>query len=273
MPEISKISIQKKRADRYNIFFKSSSGKDEYAFSVGEDTLIKEGLRKGLTIDDVKINALKRRDDTNKAFNKALHYLAQRMRSELEVRERLVKDDYDPEQINVVITRLYRENLLNEKAFSEAFVLTKKQTTMKGPQAIEKELKEKGIKEQDRLYGLSFYTEADEIEKVSKWIQKQQSKQKKLSHKLFKLKLKQQLMQKGFSNDAIQLAMENSVERLPEEDEYRACHIQGEKILNKKARKYTGYELIQQVKMGLYQKGFPMDTIDRFINEEIKTSE
>lgn len=273
MPEISKISIQKKRTDRYNIFFKGDSGRDDYAFSVGEDTLIKEGLRKGLIVDDVKINELKRKDDTNKAFNKAIHYLAQRMRSELEVRDRLAKDDYDPAQIEVVIARLYKENLLNEKAFSEAFVLTKKQTTMKGPRAVERELKEKGIKEQDRLYGLSFYTETDEIEKISKWIGKQQTKQKKQSHKLFKLKLKQQLMQKGFSADAIEIAIENSLEKLPEEDEYHACHIQGEKILKKKARKYTGYDLIQQVKMSLYQKGFPMELIERFINDEIKTSE
>ncbi len=273
MPEISKISIQKKRADRYNIFFKDHSGKDEYAFSVGEDILIKESLRKGLTLDDVKINELKRKDDTNKAFNKAIHYLAQRMRSELEVRNRLAKDDYDPEQIDVVIARLYRENLLNEKAFSEAFVLTKKQTTMKGPKAVEKELKEKGIKEQDRLYGLSFYTQTDEVKKVSKWIGKQHAKQKKQSHKLFKLKLKQQLMQKGFSTDAIQVAIEDSLEKLPKEEEYQACHIQGEKILKKKVRKYTGYDLTQQVKMALYQKGFPMDLIERFIDEEIKTSE
>ena len=273
MPEISKISIQKKRADRYNIFFKGASGKDEYAFSVGEDTLITEGLRKGLTLDDVKINELKRKDDTNKAFNKAIHYLAQRMRSELEVRDRLAKADYDPEQIDVVIARLYKENLLNENAFSEAFVLTKKQTTMKGPKAIERELKEKGIKEQDRLYGLSFYKEADEIEKIAKWIGKQHTKQKKQSHKLFKLKLKQQLMQKGFSSDAIQIAIEDSLEKSPEEEEYQACYLQGEKILKKKMRKYTGYDLMQQVKMSLYQKGFPMDLIQRFINEEIKTSE
>ena len=273
MPEISKISIQKKRTDRYNIFFKGASGKDEYAFSVGEDTLITEGLRKGLVLDDVKINELKRKDDTNKAFNKAIHYLAQRMRSELEVRDRLAKADYDPEQIDVVIARLYKENLLNEKAFSEAFVLTKKQTAMKGPKAIERELKEKGIKEQDRLYGLSFYKEADEVEKIAKWIGKQHTKQKKQSHKLFKLKLKQQLMQKGFSSDAIQIAIEDSLEKLPEEEEYQACYLQGEKILKKKLRKYTGYDLIQQVKMSLYQKGFPIDLIERFINEEIKTSE
>ena len=41
---ITKISIQKKAVDRYNIFLD-----DNYAFSVTEDILIKFNLRKGLT--------------------------------------------------------------------------------------------------------------------------------------------------------------------------------------------------------------------------------
>lgn len=273
MPVISKITTQKKREDRYNIFFKGNHGHDEYAFSVEEDTLIKEGLRKGLEIDQVKINDLKRKDNTNKAFNQALHYLAQRMRSELEMRQRLEKEDYDDEQIDVVISRLYREQFLNERAFSEAFVLTKKNTTMKGPKIIEKELEEKGIKEHERLYGLALYRKEEMVEKLSKWIYKQQSKQTKQSYKSFKLKVKQQLMQKGFPSDVIQIAMDTSLEEVSIDDEYQACLVQGEKILRRKQRKYSGYDLIQHVKMGLYQKGYPMDLIQRFIDEEIKTSD
>lgn len=273
MPEISKIAIQQKRTDRYNVFFKDMHGKESYAFSVEEDTLIKESLRKGMILDEIKINELIRSDNTNKAFNQAIHYLAQRMRSEREVRERLDKAEYDPDQIDVVIERLYREKLLDEKAFSEAFVLTKKETTMKGPKVIERELKDKGIKEADRLHGLTFYTEEQAIDKVVKWIKKQQSKQKKLSHQAFKMKLKQQLMQKGFSSDVIQVAMEQGLERIEVDEEYQACLMQGEKILKRKQRKFTGYDLNQQVKMGLYQKGFPLDLIERFINEQVKPSD
>lgn len=273
VPEISKIAIQQKRTDRYNVFLKDVHGKESYAFSVEEDTLIKERLRKGMIIDQIKINQLIRSDNTNKAFNKAIHYLAQRMRSEREVRERLDKAEYDSAQIDVVIERLYKEKLLDEKAFSEAFVLTKKETTMKGPKVIERELREKGIKEADRLYGLSFYTEEQAIDKIVKWINKQQSKQKKLSHQAFKMKLKQQLIQKGFSTDAIQVAMEQSLKRIEVDEEYQACLLQGEKILKRKQRKFTGYDLIQHVKIGLYQKGFPTDLIERFINEKVKTSD
>lgn len=43
---------------------------------------------------------------------------------------------------------------------------------------------------------------------------------------------------------------------------------QGEKIWKKYVLKYTGYELKMKIKQALYQKGFPIEVIDRFIEDK-----
>ena len=54
-----------------------------------------------------------------------------------------------------------------------------------------------------------------------------------------------------------------------EDDEwYELITIQGEKIWNKYVRKYEDKQLELKVKQALYQKGFPLEIIERFIDEK-----
>ncbi|MDY0395804.1 hypothetical protein RWE15_17060 [Virgibacillus halophilus] len=50
--------------------------------------------------------------------------------------------------------------------------------------------------------------------------------------------------------------------------EWEALLKQGEKLWQKNARKYEGYNLQLKVKEGLYRKGFELQAIDRFIEEK-----
>ena len=85
MPVITKITQQKKDHERYNIFLDK-----KYAFSVHETVLVKFGLTKGMSLEDWSIDEMVYEDEIRKAFNRALHYLGFRMRSEHEVKQKLL---------------------------------------------------------------------------------------------------------------------------------------------------------------------------------------
>ena len=82
MPVITKITQQKRDSERYKIFLDET-----YAFSVHESVLVKFGLTKGMQLDEWSMDEMTYEDQIEKAFNRALHYLSFRMRSEFEVKK------------------------------------------------------------------------------------------------------------------------------------------------------------------------------------------
>lgn len=269
MPKISRITMQMKRQDRYNIFLETA-GKEAYGFSVEEETLISEGLTKGLDLSDADLHALKSRDSINRSYNMALHYLSYRMRATKEVKDYLIKKEVDPEHIDEIIQRLTHVKLLDDQAFSEAYVLTKKQTTSKGPRVIKQELFRKGIDQHVVDKAMDLYTQEEQVDMITQLIEKENNKQTKTSQKIVQQKLKQRLMQKGYASDAISIAFEGVEIEKDDDEEWEACVYQGEKILKRHERKHSGYMLKQKVKANLYQKGFDGSLIDRFVEEHVE---
>ncbi|GAA5417839.1 regulatory protein RecX [Paraliobacillus ryukyuensis] len=272
MPTISRITTQKKNKHRFNIFI-TKDGNESYGFSVAEDTLIAEHLHKGMEIDQETMDALIKKDNLHKGYSLALHFLSHRMRSTKEMYDYLVKKELDDEQIRVIIARLVKEKWLDDRLFAEAFVRTKIETTSKGPLLIKKELMEKGVSAVEAEAGLRNYTFDKQVEKISKLIIKKQNQRSKASHKQQINKVKQSLLQKGFTQDAISDAFSNNSHDKDEENEWDAVVYQGEKILRKHQRKWTGFELEQKVKASLYQKGFAFDDIEKFIDIYIKNED
>ena len=88
MSKVTRISVQKKNKNRYNIFLQEE-GEERYAFSVEEETLIEAGLRKGQILDRDMIKSLERKDLLHKSYNRAINYLSYRMRSIKEIADYL----------------------------------------------------------------------------------------------------------------------------------------------------------------------------------------
>lgn len=65
MIRISKITVQKKMKQRYNVYV-DEKGTDRYSFSVDEDTLIKFGMRKGLELNEDEIKEIVDADEAKK---------------------------------------------------------------------------------------------------------------------------------------------------------------------------------------------------------------
>lgn len=125
----------KNNPERYNIYLN-----ENFAFAVDEATLIKFGLTKGKILDQFEIDEINYEDEISKAFNRALHYLSYQMRSEYEVKKKLLDADFGEAVILEAIRKLEKLGFLNDETYSKALLETKKKTAKKGPRAIKQDL-------------------------------------------------------------------------------------------------------------------------------------
>ncbi|MFA9559260.1 recombination regulator RecX [Evansella sp. AB-rgal1] len=266
MPIISKITIAKKRKDRFHVYITDPKSKEEqYGFTVSEDILIRRHLSKGLELSEEDIETIRSEDNIDKAFQKTLNYLSYRMRSEKEVLDYLKDMDIPNEKALQILDRLKELQFLDDQMFANAFVRTKKNTQKKGPKLIEQELYEKGISQKRIDVALQEYPLQEQIDNAIAVAIKKSSSYRSDGLRMRKQKLYQFLLQKGYTSNVINEAIEVSLKEQDVEDvEWTALNKQGEKAL-KKFSKYDEWEQNQRIKQQLYQKGFTMDLIDRWL--------
>ena len=101
LPVVTKITVQKKRKDRFNVFIDG-----EYAFPISEGVLIKVGLHKGMTLTKERSAEIEKENYDYMAYTTAVNYLSYSLRSEKEVRKKLYDEEISPDAIERALTRL-----------------------------------------------------------------------------------------------------------------------------------------------------------------------
>ncbi|UAL48320.1 recombination regulator RecX [Sutcliffiella horikoshii] len=262
MGKITKISVQQKNKERFNIFLD-----EEYAFAVYEGTLLKFQLVKGKELDELDVEEILYSDQSNKAYNAAVHYLSFRMRTEKEIEDYLKEKEYEPFITKEIVVRLKEQGYLNDREFTNAYVRTQVNTTLKGRGVIQKELLEKGVNKDIIGEVLeSEYRQETELEHAVKLVLKYAPKYKKDSFKIMIQKVEQALVRKGYAFSVIQIAVEEAELEEDTSEEWEAIAKQAEKY-HRKYAKLEGYEYKMKMKGALYRKGFGIDLIDRWLEE------
>ena len=83
-----------------------------------------------------------------------------------------------------------------------------------------------------------------------------------------KQKIQDLLARKGYSFDIVSEVLDQ-MDITRNDDEWNDLIAkQGDKIWSKYSSKFTGSQLNMKVKQALYQKGFPVEIINRFIEEK-----
>ncbi|ETP68958.1 recombinase RecA [Planococcus glaciei] len=263
MPIISKITRGKRNPERYNIYLE-----EKFAFSVDEAVLIRYQLTKGKELDQWTIEEMNFEDEVRKAYNKALNYLGFRMRSEDEVRTKLKEKEFGNAVIDEAIKKLYTHKFLDDQAFSEALLRTQINSGKKGPRAIQQEMQKKGIDKQMQEDVLNSYSEEEQLEIAKELAAKIAAKEKMKTPSQIKQKINDSLMRKGYSYTLVKLAIED-LDLEKDEDQWTdIVREQGDKLWRKHSSKLTGYDLKSKVKQGLYQKGFPSEVINEYIEQK-----
>lgn len=265
---ITKITRQKNNPERYNIFLN-----EKYAFAVDEGTLIKFGLTKDKVLDDFEIDEINFEDEIAKAFNKGLQFLAFQMRSEHEVKSKLLRAGHGEAVVMEAIRKLEKLGFLNDESYSKALLETKKRTMKKGPRAIRQDMQKKGIDKKLQDATLAQFGEDEQLQLALSLAEKEVRAGSRKTPAQVKQKIQDMLLRKGYSFTIVSEVFEKIQLEREDNEWQQLIELQGDKLWTKYSSKLSGFELHLKMKQALYQKGFPSDVIETYIEEKRKQHE
>lgn len=138
--KITKIEPQKKRKDRYNVF-----ADDQFCCGLSQDTIIDSALEVGQEISQKEIDELIDKDQSSKAFDKAIRFLGYRVRTEKEIRDKLKEKEFDKKVIEKTIKKLKKMDYISDSGFVESWVSDRVSVKPEGKRLIAAELRQKGV--------------------------------------------------------------------------------------------------------------------------------
>src|SRR5262245_5187085 len=98
---ITKLEMQHRPPHRVNLFIDG-----EFAFSLHADLMALYGLRTGEQVGEALLDELRSREQFYLARDSAMRLLGYRLRSEKELRLRLLEKEFDPETVEQVMHML-----------------------------------------------------------------------------------------------------------------------------------------------------------------------
>ncbi len=245
------IKYKKMSKGRYKITF------DTNEVILYEDIIIRNNL---LLLKDVDLETLEQVLKENReyeAYDISLSYIEVKLRTEKEIRDYLEKKGFDLFLIDETINKLRRDNLINEKLYSEAFINDKINLTTWGPFKIKRTLLDLGISEEvidNYLYKIDTNIFRDKLVKI---VGKKMTSMKNKSLYIIKNKLNNDLFDLGYDKDMI-----NEVLSRLEKDDSESMKKEASKAYDKYSKKYSGKELEMKIKNHLYKKGYKVETFD-----------
>ena len=264
MAIITSIEQQKNNPERYNIYIHSGT-KETFLTGVDQDILIRFSLKKGVTIDQQQIEDMIYQDHLQKGFQKALRYLATKMRTSSEIADFLKRYEYREDAIQSIIDKLINYKYIDDQLYAQTYVKEQILTGKRGPLAIRQALEKKSVPANLIAQALTAYTETLQIENALALMAKKHALTKRKSLSETKKILAQSLCANGFSWEIIEAAWAKS-SFADEESNLAAIRHQGMKF----HRKYSllpEQEYMYKLKQALYRKGFREEEIEMFIAE------
>lgn len=138
MRRITAIEPQKYHPDRVNIYLDG-----EFAFGLAR--IVAGWLQSGQALSDEKIAGLLAEDQREMAWQRALHFLSYRARSEAEIRQNLQKHEIPETVVDETLERLRRSRLADDEQFARAWVENRTTFRPRSRRALAVELRQKGI--------------------------------------------------------------------------------------------------------------------------------
>jgi regulatory protein len=140
---ITALVVQAGDQERVNVFIDG-----QFAIGISIYVMQDERLHKGKLLSQADWDRLEQAERGSQAWNAALRLLEARPRSERELRTRLQRKQFTPEQIDIAIKRLRDLELLNDAQFAQLWVANRQNLSPRGAQALRQELRAKGIDRQ-----------------------------------------------------------------------------------------------------------------------------
>lgn len=261
MPKITKIEVQKKNKERFNLFLD-----DTFEMGIDINTLVYFNLKKDDDVDAATMQQIQQYEQYRQGVNLAIQYISYRKRTEKEVSQYLIKQEIAESVVAQVIAYCYDERLIDHEDYAESLKNTMIQTTDKGPEVYKQKLYQAGIETSIIDSYTDLYTQQQPIENIVKTAQKIIN-QKKGPIVKQKEKLTQSMLQKGYTFDTISTILNELDFNTTEETLDNLLQGELEKVYNKNRRKYDGQKVIMKTIEALMRKGYKYDKIKSKLEE------
>jgi len=247
--------------NRYKIKFV-----DGTIITLYDDVIVKYNLLLKKELSNEEFNEIITYNDNLEAYYKSIKYITTKMRTKKEIEKYLSSLDYSSKIIDETIVRIEKECYLNNDTYVKAYINDQLNLTKNGPYKISKSLSELGI-EDSIIHGhLNEINSAIWSERLKKYADKKISVKTNRSVKSKKENTINYLVDLGYEKkDVIDYLSEIKIE-----NESTLIEKEGNKILMKLKRKYSGYELRRHAVLKMVQRGFEYEEINDFLEIHLK---
>lgn len=159
MPIITDIKQQQRHSGRFSIYLDG-----QYVFSLDDLALGSSGLRVGQELSGRDVEQWQKRSAEGKAYNAALRFLSYRPRSRHELRDSLLRKEYDPQTVEAVLVRLEGAGMVNDAAFAASWVASRRALQHRSKQVLLMELLQKGVAKDTATAVLQEISSDDQLE-------------------------------------------------------------------------------------------------------------
>ncbi len=192
--EITALKAQKKNPNRISVYLDG-----EYAFGLAR--IVAAWLKIGQHLSEEDINRLKQQDTLEVAYQRGLHFLSYRSRSEAEIQRKLSEQGFDPPVVDATIQRLKENGFLGDAKFASDWVENRSTFRPRGKRMLAMELRQKGVGEEAIQRALAETGDEENLayQAASKYARRLAG----LDWETFRKRLGAYLMRRGFSYGTI----------------------------------------------------------------------
>lgn len=195
---VTALKVQSRNKARVNVYLDG-----QFAFGLAKIEAAR--LRVGQELDEAAMARVRKADEVEQAYERALKLLATRPRSEAEVRRRLREHEVAESVVEEVLVRLRRAGLADDGAFANYWVENRAEFRPRSKRALLAELKRKGVVGDALKEALVGVNDAEAAYQVAA----QRARRLRTLPRLeFRRKLGQFLARRGFDYETIEPILE-----------------------------------------------------------------
>jgi regulatory protein len=210
---ITRISSQRRAHGRYAVEIDGRGG-----LTLAEEVIVRANLQVGDALDAERISALLAEDETARAVEAALSFVAYRPRSEQEVRDRLRRGKFSAAAIDRALARLYEWRYLDDADFARRWVENRASQRPRGRRMLQLELRRKGIAAETAAEAIDE-ADLDELAAATDLARRQLAKYAGVDEAAARRRLGAFLARRGYGYDIVRAALERVAGEAEDQDE------------------------------------------------------
>ena len=182
-------------------------------FGLSLPKILAARLSIGQVLDEAALDRLRGDGEVESAYERALHFLGPRPRSEAEIRKRLAAAEVPEAAVAAVLARLAQAGLVDDQAFANYWVDNRTTFRPRSKRLLRVELRQKGLGDEAVRSALAAVDDAGAAYTVAR---QRAGRLANLEHLEFRRKLGAFLARRGFDYDTVEPVVERIWKELHE---------------------------------------------------------